>query len=355
MKKIIKNIIRYGLVILLCYFGYKQLEKNKATIQANAQLSQQRNDVIPVITEEVGPFFIEDNYEAVGTFAPYKQVPLMSQVAGKATSVNFENGSFVKEGNTLVITDNEMLYIKIETTKLNIKKAEKDLQRLNNLLGDGGVTQQQIDNAKLAVDNLKGEARVLRKQIAMTKVKAPISGTISHKKVEKGLMISPSMQLAQITNVSKLKMQVYLTEDQVVNIQTGQSIDIIADIFPDQTISGKIKFIDVNAGQGKRYLVEVEIPNEDQQLKAGMTGTAFFGDGYSREILAIPRASVVGSIQNAKVYVVENGIAKLRNFEAGQVIQNKVHVKSGLELGETIVVSGQINLEDGMKISQNEN
>ena len=105
------------------------------------------------------------------------------------------------------------------------------------------------------------------------------------------------------------------------------------------------------ASMGKRYLIEIEFPNADNQLKAGMTGTAYFEGKDGGEVLAIPRESIVGNLQDAKVYVVEDEKAKLKNVMPGVIFGNLIQIKGGLTEGETVIVSGQINLEDGMSIT----
>lgn len=350
MKSIIKAVIWIVVLGGLGYLAYTQLAENKQKLEENAKLTQERNTTIPVITGKVGMQLKKGSFSLIGNFAPYQQVAVMSEAAGKITQLNFDNGSSVQAGATLAVIDNDLLKIKLETTKTNLAKAENDFKRLKNLLGDGGVTQQQIDDAQLGIDNLNSEIRSIEKQIAMTYVKAPISGVVSNKTVEKGSFISPSMKLADLTNINRLKMQVYLTEEQVVTVSKGQRLDMQLDLFPDKKFEGAVTFIDVNAGPSGRYLVEIEISNPGNTLKAGMTGTVFFKGGEDREVLAIPREAVVGSLQEAKVYVVENGKAVLRSIETGSIFGENVQVRSGLSAGETIVVSGQINLEDGMDV-----
>ncbi len=352
MKKIIRYILLFGLIAVLGFAGFKQLETNKMKIEADAKLSEERNDVIPVITQKVGRATLDGDFEVVGTFAPYKQVVVMSETAGKARKVNFENGTYVKEGATLLAIDNDLLRIQLISAKTNMAKAENDLKRLNNLLGEGGVTLQQVEEAELGIDNLEAQIKSLEKQISMTFVRAPISGMVSNKMIEKGSLVAPAMQIATITNISRLKMQVYLTEEQVVHLKTGHLTTLHSDLFPDEKLIGKISFIDVNAGIGKRYLVEIELPNPENKLKAGMTGTVYFEGESASEVLAVPRESIVGNLQAAKIYVVENNVAVLKSIKAGAIFGNNVQVKTGLQEGETIVVSGQINLEDGMTISK---
>jgi RND family efflux transporter MFP subunit len=304
-----------------------------------------------VVTSKVGMATMSGDFNVVGNFAPFKQAVVMSETAGKIISLNFDNGSAVQAGATLASIDNDLLRIQLETTKTNLAKAENDLSRLQKLLGEGGVTQQQIDDAKLGIQNLKQQIKGSEKQISMSFVKAPISGIVTNKMVEKGSLIAPAMQLANITDISRLKMQVYLTEEQVVTVKKGQRISLQADLSPDKKMEGTVTFIDVNAGSSRRYLVEIEIVNTGNALKAGMTGTVFFKGGSNRSVLAVPREAIVGSLQDAKVYVVEGGKAVLRSIVAGSVFDEHVHVKDGLKEGETIVVSGQINLEDGKEIN----
>ncbi len=351
MNRIIKTIIWVAVLGGLGYAAYWQLNKNKTTLQENAKASQERNTVIPVVTGKAEMATLSGEFNVVGNFAPYKKVAVMSETAGKILTLNFDNGSNVQAGSTLATVDNDLLRIQLETTRTNLAKAENDLSRLQKLLGEGGVTQQQIDDAKLGIENLKQQIKGAEKQISMSYVKAPISGVITGKMVEKGSLIAPAMQLATITNISRLKMQVYLTEEQVVTLKLGQRIGMKADLFPDRNFEGTVTFIDVNADASRRYLVEIEIANTGDILKAGMTGTVYFKGGASRQVLSVPRETIVGSLQDAKIYVVEGGKALLKPIVTGSIFGNRVQVKEGLNEGDEIVVSGQINLEDGMDIN----
>lgn len=350
-----KRIIKYTFWIALLgagiFWSYDTLKNNKAQLEANAKRSETRNAIIPVKTAKVANMQWGGSFEVVGNFAPYKQVALMSEMAGKIVSINIENGSYVKAGQRLLSTDNELLKIQKETLGTNLAKAENDLKRLKNLLGEGGVTQQQIDDTELAIANVKAEIKSVDKQISMTNVNAPISGIISNKMVEKGSLVAPGNPIATITNVNKLKMQAMLTEEQIITVKKGDKISISSDLFPDKKINGKVTFIDVNAGPSRRYMVEVEIPNSKNELKAGMTSTAFFPGGKELTVMSIPREAIVGDIQNGEVYVVSGENAKLKKIEIGLNNGRNIQVKSGLEIGEEVIISGQINLEDGKQIN----
>jgi multidrug efflux pump subunit AcrA (membrane-fusion protein) len=116
-------------------------------------------------------------------------------------------------------------------------------------------------------------------------------------------------------------------------------------------MAGTVTFIDVNAGPNRRYLVEVETANPGEQVKSGMSGSALFEGGAPVTELSVPRSAIVGSLQEAKVFVVENDRAILRPIRTGTVFGEYVTVLSGLSEGELVVTAGQINLEDGMEIT----
>jgi RND family efflux transporter MFP subunit len=223
-------------------------------------------------------------------------------------------------------------------------------------LGEGGITQQQVDDLTNNIENIKLQIKGQEKQISLTIVKAPISGTASNKQVEKGAVMAPGMKILDIIDIHRLKMAAYLTEEEVQQVRKGQRVELKADLYPSRTFSGIATLIDVKADNSKRFLVEVELDNPaSAPLKAGMDGHAIFNGGKQISILALPRNCVVGSIRSAKVYVLENNIAYLRPVELGTIYGDVVAILSGLKAGDVVVTSGQINLEDGMKVTVENN
>jgi hypothetical protein len=87
------------------------------------------------------------------------------------------------------------------------------------------------------------------------------------------------------------------------------------------------------------------------KLRPGMTGQVFFGNMASTEVLAIPRSCLVGSSRNASVYVIENGMAKLRPVQVGIPSGNLIPVLGGISSTDEIVLTGQINLVDGAPVN----
>lgn len=350
-----KKIIRILVILLasgaaLAAIVWK-LGENKKVINEQAQLAQERNEVMPVKTAAIGRRDVRADFDVSGVFQPFKELALISDVQGRIIQLNVRDGSFVNEGAVVLAVDNDLLKNQLDITKVNLKKAESDLARLKNLVGDGGVTQQQVSDAEIAVENFKAQIRGLEKQINLTVIKSPISGVVSGKTVEKGAYIGPGMPILNIVNIGRLKFQANLREEEVVQVKTGQKVQLSADLYPERRFTGEITYISVKADNSKRFLVEIEMDNPSgAPLKAGMNGHAFFSSGSAVNVAALPREAVVGSVRDARVFVIENGVARLKKVELGNIYGDFVAIQSGLQEGDVVVTSGQINLEDGMKV-----
>lgn len=326
-----------------------RLSENKETMKEKSELTQARSSVVPVTTAAVAKETFSSDFTVNGTFQPSKEVTVISDVNGRITTLKIDDGTFVKKDQLILTVDNKLLENQLKSLKLNLEKGEKDLKRLSNLLKDGGVTETQYEEAKYGVENLKIQIESVQKQINDTYMKSPLTGTVTQLKVEEGSYLAPGAPVANVVSINPIELEVFLTEDQVVTVKTGQKIKLTVDVLPGKEFAGIVSFVDVKADASKRFPVKVSLTNSSS-IKAGMNGRATFSAGQPVATLAVPREAFDGSIAEGKVYVLENGVAKLRKVEAGTLYGKKVEVLSGLSEGETVIVSGQINLQDNSEV-----
>ncbi|HYD92186.1 MAG TPA: efflux transporter periplasmic adaptor subunit, partial [Flavobacterium sp.] len=126
-----------------------------------------------------------------------------------------------------------------------------------------------------------------------------------------------------------------------------------ASVFPDKEFKGKITFIAPKADESLNFPVEIEIANtEGSELKAGMYGSAIFGKGKAQQsVLTVPRTAFVGGVGNNQIFVVKDSVAQLAKVTSGRIFGEEVEILDGLKEGDVVVTSGQINLQDGTKVS----
>jgi RND family efflux transporter MFP subunit len=157
--------------------------------------------------------------------------------------------------------------------------------------------------------------------------------------------------VADVVDISKLKFDVNVAENDVFRMKVGDKVEVTTEVYPGVVFEGKIATISDKGDEAHTYPVEVDLYNSRQHpLKAGMFGTVIFASSTKGESLIIPREALIGSVKDPKVFVVNNNTAKLVNLVIGRTYDNYLEVMSGLKEGQTIVVNGQNNLEENSKV-----
>jgi RND family efflux transporter MFP subunit len=347
------KLIRIPLFLLL--FGLLvavSLYKNKEKAAENAKMVERKVDIFPVAIAKAKIESFEGNFNATGNFEPYRELNFASEVAGRVVALYFEKGSMIAEGQVLVKLDDEAIQRELKIAEINYNKRKKDLERFENLNKASAGTGMQLDDAKFAFLNAEQQIEALKERLAKTIIKAPIRGIITKKMIEKGSFLAPGTPIAEITDISRLKMIVKVAENEMLKINTGQNLQVEAEAYPNQKINTIVRNIAIKADNSKRYDVELDVPNSNTHpLKAGMFGTAFFEFGAKGKFLMIPRKALLGSIKDAKVYVTDGKTATIKNIKVGIIQGDKIEVLEGLKEDENVIVTGQINLQNNAKVS----
>ncbi|MEO8253902.1 MAG: efflux RND transporter periplasmic adaptor subunit, partial [Flavobacterium sp.] len=347
-----KKTLTIGIVIIaaLALIGFiltrnkeKNAEKIAIVAEKNASVSVK---VATVKTEEISLDFV-----ANGNFEPKQQLIFSAEKSGKIIKVLAKEGDRVSIGQTLAIMRGDAININAQAVEATYQNAKSDYNRFENAYKTGGVTKQQLDQSKVALTSAEANYKQAKINIGDTRIKAPINGIINKKFIEPGSMLTamPATELFEIVNVSKLKLNVTVNENQVASLKVGTTVSITTNVYPDKEFSGKITFIAAKSDNTLNFPVEIEISNNaNNDLKAGMYGTAVFKSAQqTQNLTVVPRNAFVGSVSSNQVFVVENGIAKLKTVTAGRILGDKVEILKGLSDGENVITTGQINLQDG--------
>jgi len=349
-----KKVLYIGIVVaVLALFGFI-LNNNKEKNEAETAIVGQKNTSVAVKTATVKSEIVSTDFVANGNFSPYQELNFSAENSGRVTQVLVREGSVVKIGQTLAIIKGDKLSVDVQSAKAAYQTALTDSQRFENAFKTGGVTQQQLDQAKLNLANAKARLDQANISFGDATIRATINGIVNKKYIEPGSVVSSGTQLFDLVNVSKLKLKVTVSENQIASLKTGSAVKVKASVYPDKEFSGKITFIAPVADASLNFPVEIEITNSgDNDLKAGMYGTAHLEAEEKQKIplKVVPRTAFVGSVSNNEVFVVKNNVAKLTKIVSGRIFGDKVEVLDGLNEGDTVVTGGQINLTDGANVS----
>jgi membrane fusion protein, multidrug efflux system len=309
--------------------------------------------VIPVKATTVKEESFNKAFTINGTTAPAKEVTIASEVQGKLVGLYIDNGDVVRAGQVIAALDASVQNAQLRSIEAAVAKANLDLQRYTHLISLGGATPMQEETVQLQINSLIAEKKAVLEQMAHMQIRAPFSGKIENVTVEKGSFVSYGTVLGQLIDNAALKIKVYLSEQEAFQVQPRQTVTIHSVVL-DQPKTGTITMISDKADASGKFLAEISFANTDAaKLKAGMLADVAFATGQGVKSLAIPVSALVGSAQQATVFVVKENKVEQRNIKTGIVTTDKVQVTAGLQAGEQVVISGQLNLENGTAITIN--
>jgi len=344
MKRIIITIV----IIVAAFAGiYYVLTNNKAKNEAVTTEAAKTNAYVAVRIDTARSQNVDMAYVANGTFQPKQEVVVSAEVAGRVVRVLVDEGSRVSAGQTLAIVEGNKLDVGVANAEANFNNAQQDLQRFESAFKTGGVTQQQLDLAKLQFETAKNNLRSSKINAGEVTIKTSVGGIVNSRKIEPGSYVNLGMPAFEIVNVSSLKLRVNVDEKNVAALKVGQEVNISASVYSDKNYTGKITFIAPKSDGSLNFPVEIEVPNPStNELRAGMYGTATFGSNTSSSVLVIPRSAFVGSVSDNRVFVAKDGKSIETKVVSGRNFGDNIEILSGLNAGDQVIVSGQINLLD---------
>jgi membrane fusion protein, multidrug efflux system len=347
MKKLIYILVVVAVIGAIAF----TLMNNKKEMAAKAAVADIKSDAISVALTEAKTARIDKSFTAQGNFEPIQTLVLMSETNGQIKQVLKRKGDRVRAGEVLLRVEASTMNADLATAQANYEKAKRDLGRYENLAAGEAITKRQLEEARVGVKTTEAQLVGARQRLNKTRITAPISGEINEIYVEVGSYLNPGTKLYDIVNVDKLKLTVKAGEREVLLIRKGDKVSVQADVNATEKYTGTVTAIAAQADASLKYDVEIEVKNPgENSLRAGMYGTAFFEIADQRDALLLPREAIVGGLQDPSVYVVENDIARLRKVKIGTVTQDQVEIVEGLTAGQKVVRSGQINLQDGLKV-----
>ena len=292
--------------------------------------------------------------ELVGMTEADKDVIIASKSAGEIVHTNFKLGDYVSKGSVLAKVDDTYKRLAFENAQLNYNKFKDDHERFQVLRKADAVSENQLRDIKLGLENAAIQLESAKKQWDDTKIIAPFSGVITSKNTETGSYVNVGTPIAGIADVSHLKVLLAVSESNVYQLRKGQEVNISSDVYPDVTYKGSITSISPQGSGAHTFPVEILIANSDKNpLKAGTYVNAYMEIGQKGETLMIPRDAIVSSVKDPSVYVVKGETVELVKINTGNDYNSYLEVISGISEGDEVVVNGQINLTNGAKVVLN--
>jgi membrane fusion protein (multidrug efflux system) len=304
--------------------------------------------------------------ESVGNLKPYEEVVISSEVDGILKVLKIEEGSVVSKGMLLAQINETDYRLEVRRSEAALRQAVASLvnakveyERKDALYKEALVTRQQFDDivarrslAEGDVDRAKGALDLAREKLIKTKIYAPMAGAVKEKKVTPGEYVKNGTPLLTLIQNNPIKLSFTVTEKDVASLRGSQEVVFKVDSFPDREFRGKLYIIYPHLEEKTRSLqAEALVPNPQMLLKSGLFARVTLYTGASQDKVIVPITSLLYENSMVKIFVVEGNKAKEQIVKVGGKYGEFMEIVEGLKGGEQLVVVGQNNLAEGVKVN----
>jgi membrane fusion protein, multidrug efflux system len=276
---------------------------------------------------------------------------------GIVKALYVKTGDVVHKGQVLAKLDDQLIRQQMDPLRVQLTAAEDTYKRTKNLFDQGIGTYQQVLTAQTQVETLRKQIGIIERQIALTTVTAPTSGVADQVNVRVGEMFVGSTAAGpqiRIVNTNTLKVVAEVPENYLGRIGKGSNLKITLPNI-NKTLNAKVnvagKIIDPNR---RTFTIEAPIPT-DPDFKPNQIATVQVQDYVAPTAITIPVNTLQNDDKGKFVMVaVQEGdklIARKRPVTIGELYQDKLEVKSGLQSNDQLITDGFQNLYDGQLVS----
>jgi len=255
----------------------------------------------------------------------------------------------VQTGDTAMIT-----YETFRTTRDTARaRANNAKQNLETAINTAKQNNQAIKSAQAAVDAARTQVGTAEQAVADTVVRAPFPGYVSARPVAVGEYVSSASVIATILRTNPIKVQIQVAEADVPYVGIGRGVSIQVDAYKDRNFGGTVTAVNPSIDPNSRSaIVEAQIENGDNALRSGMFATVkITRDGGSLGVF-VPKEAVLNdqSTQSQRVFVIVEGIAKLRTVQVGTEENGTIQILNGVTADEMVATSNLPQLYEGAKV-----
>lgn len=294
---------------------------------------------------------IEAFYSATATLEADGEAAVVPRVGGRITALQVEEGDMVAAGDVLARIDDERLKLELARSEAELRRLRQDLERQREMHERDMISTEAFERLQYEFEAQQAAHELARLELSYTAITAPIDGVVSERMIKIGNMVSTTEPVFRVTALDPLIATLHVPERELARLAPGQAAALSADALPGERFVGVIDRISpvIDADSGT-FRVTVELSDPTGRLRPGMFGR--FDIVYDRreQAVLVPVESVLIEDGEASVFVVTDGEAQRRSVEVGYRNNGHYEIVSGIEPGESVVVTGQASLKSGARV-----
>lgn len=308
--------------------------------------------------------------EALGTVTPIASVAIKARLETEIVGVHFSDGARVQKGDLLFTLDSRAIEAQIAQAqgaiardKAQLAGAERDVARYTELVAKNATPVTNLDNAKTQADVFRAAIlsdtallNNLKVQLSYCSIRAPITGRIGAASVKVGNFVRPAdtAALAVINQIAPVYISFPVPQSRLPDIRRAIAAETatVDAVSPGESkhAFGQVTMIEnaVDAATGMAT-IRATMDNADELLWPGSLVTVYLNI-REESAVTVPSAAVQTSQSGNYVFLVEDGVARVRPVKVERRFGGDTVLASGLAGGETVVTNGHLQLTEGTRV-----
>lgn len=359
MTKTIKHISLILIALLILGFIFVPLIKRQIGTDSADPSTKVRLQALPgqrllsVNAELVQAHTMSDRTIAIGSIIPSEEVDLSFETSGKVVAIYFNEGESVRKGHLLAKINDKPLQAQLKKLEAQVPLAKDRVYRQETLLKKNAVSQEAYESVLTEYDKLMADIELVKANIAQTELYAPFDGVVGLRELSEGAFVSPSTKIAKLTQVSPLKIDFSIPESYASEVKNGTkitfSLEDNAGIM--RHYQARVYAIESTMDFDTRTLrVRALYANPDRSIMPGRFTSVEITRREIDDALSVPAEAIIPEMGRNLVYVYRSGLAQPVEIVSGIRTEARVQALSGIQPGDTLIISGVMQLRTGTKV-----
>jgi len=336
-------------LILITALAACQKKQDKATLAASTE--SLRVEVKTVVLEKFEHFFAVN-----GALEAIQDAFISAETSGQIQVIHVQEGQRVLKGDLLVMLNSDITRNAVAEVNNALELARTVFRKRQELWDKKIGAEIQYLEAKTSKESLENRLASLQAQLALAQVKAPFSGIVDKIFKKAGELAVPGLQLMQLVNLNRMRVNAEVSETYLGKIQKGDRIEVTFPTYPGLSLETAISRIgQVVSAKNRTVLVQAELENRREQMKPNMMATLRCRDFYAPAALVVPAILVKNDLEGTYLYIVEREndreVARKVYVTTGLTEGNRTMVVAGLAAGQKVIVSGYNLVRNGLPVA----
>lgn len=350
-KKLKWGLVALILLSLVAWGIYSQLPKtNKELAAADKIVKGRGGRTLNVNAIVAKPQSVSDEILINGSILPDEEVDLSFETSGKIVEINFKEGTLVNKGQLLAKVNDRPLQAQLQKLTSQVKLAEDRVYRQSLLLKKDAVSQEAYEQVKTDLAKLEADIELIKANIEQTELRAPFDGVIGLRGVSVGSYASPSVVVAKLTKISPVKVEFAVPERYTDDIKIGANVvfSLTGEVeqFRAKVYAKESKIDPVTHTLTVRALYD----NRNGASLAGRYATVKLEKQRIDDAIVVPSDAIVPEMGVDKLFLYKSGKAQPVDVIAGLRTDKDVQIVRGINMGDTVIVSGTLQLRTGLPV-----